>query len=175
MLRLAVGLAFIVVPVVDLVVLIRIGQVIGGWATAALVVTTALTGALIISRQSHSVLRRTIEAVAAGEPPVAPVLDGLFLMLAGALLLTPGLMTDVAALLLLVPPVRRGIARAAVRWLMRRANLHVEIYGAGADGTPGARRQPPGIGEGPVIEGEFERMDETSPRPRRGDGRPPPP
>jgi UPF0716 protein FxsA len=174
MLRLAVGLAFIVVPVLDLVVLIKIGQVIGGWATAALVVTTALTGAFIVSRQSLSVLQRTLEAVAAGEPPVAPVLDGLFLMVAGALLLTPGLMTDVAALVLLVPPIRRGIARAAVRWLLRRANLHVEIYGAGPDGTPGARRRPPGIGEGPVIEGEFERMDEPSPRPRAHRGSPPP-
>lgn len=175
MLRLAVGLAFIVVPVLDLVVLIRIGEVIGGWATAALVVTTALTGALIISRQSLSVLQRTLEAVAAGEPPVAPVLDGLFLMVAGALLLTPGLMTDVAALVLLVPPVRRGIAHAVMRWLLRRARLHVEIYGTAADGTPGARRRPPGIGEGPVIDGEFERTDETPPRPRRNDRRPSPP
>jgi UPF0716 protein FxsA len=174
MLRWAVGLAFIVVPVVDLVVLIKIGQVIGGWATAALVVTTALTGALIISRQSLSVLRRTLEAVAAGEPPVAPVLDGLFLMVAGALLLTPGLMTDVAALVLLVPPIRRAIAAAVVRWLLRRADLHIEIYGADADGTPGARRRPPGIGEGPVIEGEFERMDDETP-PRRNDRRAPPP
>jgi len=174
MLRLAVGLAFIVVPVLDLVVLIKIGQVIGGWATAALVVTTALTGALIISRQGLAVLRRTLEAVAAGEPPVAPVLDGLFLMVAGALLLTPGLMTDVAALVLLVPPIRRAIASTAVRWLLRRANLHIEIYGTGADGTSGARRRPPGIGEGPVIEGEFERMDDR-PQPRRNDRRAPPP
>jgi UPF0716 protein FxsA len=170
-----VGLAFIAVPVLDLVVLIKIGQVIGGWATAALVVTTALTGALIISRQSLSVLQRTLEAVAAGEPPVAPVLDGLFLMVAGALLLTPGLMTDVAALLLLVPPIRRGIARVAMRWLLRRANLHMEIYGAGPDGAPGARRRPPGIGEGPVIDGEFERMDEPQERPRRGDRNAPSP
>jgi UPF0716 protein FxsA len=174
MLRLAVGLAFIVVPVLDLVVLIKIGQVIGGWATATLVVATALTGALIISRQSLSVLRRTLEAVAAGEPPVAPVLDGLFLMVAGALLLTPGLVTDVAALLLLVPPIRRAIAGAVVHWLLRRANLHIEIHGAGPDGRRGARRRPPGMGEGPVIEGEFERMDETTPS-RRNDRRPPPP
>jgi UPF0716 protein FxsA len=166
MLRLAVGLAFIVVPVLDLVLLIKLGQAIGGWATAGVVVAAALTGAVIISRQSLAVLNRTLEAVAEGQPPVAPVLDGLFLMVAGALFLTPGLMTDAVALLLLVPPVRRVIARAAVHWLLRRARLHVEVRGADAD--PGMRR-PPGIGEGPVIEGEFERLDdEKPPRPHQG-------
>jgi UPF0716 protein FxsA len=175
MLRLAIGLAFIVVPVLELALLIKTGQLIGVWATVALVLTTALTGALIISRQSLSVLRRTLEAIAEGQPPVAPVLDGLFLLVAGALLLTPGLMTDVAALLLLVPPIRRAIARATMRWLLRRARVRVEIYGADADGAPGARRRPPGIGDGPVIEGEFERMNENPPRPRRSGRRAPPP
>lgn len=175
MLRLAVGLAFIVVPVLELALLIKTGQLIGVWPTVALVVTTALTGALIISRQSLSVLRRTLEAVAEGRPPVAPVLDGLFLLVAGALLLTPGLMTDVVALLLLVPPVRRAIARASMRWLLRRAHLRVDIYGAEADGAPEAPRRPPGIDDGPIIEGEFERVDEKAPRPRRNGRRAPPP
>lgn len=175
MLRLAVGLAFIVVPVLELALLIKTGQVIGVWATVALVLTTAFTGALIISRQSLSVLSRTLEAVAEGQPPVAPVLDGLFLLVAGALLLTPGLMTDAVALLLLVPPVRRTIARATVRWLLRRAHVHVEVYRADADRTPDAPRRPPGIGGGPIIEGEFERMDEKAPQPRRNSRRAPPP
>jgi UPF0716 protein FxsA len=172
MLRLAVGLAFIVVPVLELALLIKTGQVIGVWATVALLVTTALTGALIISRQSLSVLRRTLEAIAEGRPPVAPVLDGLFLLAAGALLLTPGLMTDVAALLLLIPPVRRAVARATMRWLLRRARLRVEIYGAEADGPRESPHRPTGIGDGPIIEGEFERVDDNPPRPRR---RAPPP
>jgi UPF0716 protein FxsA len=174
MLRLAVGLAFIVVPVLELVLLIKTGQVIGVWATVALVVTTALTGALIISRQSLSVLRRTLQAVAEGRPPVAPVLDGLFLLVAGALLLTPGLVTDMAALLLLIPPVRHAIARVSMRWFLRRARLHVESHGAAADRAPETPRRPTGIGDGPVIEGEFERVDENPPRPR-GDGRRTPP
>src|SRR5512145_1754202 len=173
--RLAVGLVFIVVPVLELALLIKTGQVIGVWATVALVLTTAFTGALIISRQSLSVLRRTLEAVAEGRPPVAPVLDGLFLLVAGALLLTPGLMTDAFALLLLVPPVRRAIAGATVRWLLRRAHLHVEVYRADAERAPGAPRRPPGIGGGPIIEGEFERMDEKAPQPGRSSRRAPPP
>jgi len=173
MLRLAVGLAFIVVPVLDLALLIRIGQSIGFWPTLALVLATALTGALIISRQSLSVLQRTLEAVADGRPPVAPVLDGLFLLAAGALLLIPGLMTDVAALLLLIPPIRRAIARSTVRWLLRRADLNVEMHGTDQAAQP--PRRPPGMGDGPVIEGEFERMDEDPPRPRRNSRHMPPP
>jgi UPF0716 protein FxsA len=166
MLRLAVGLAFIVVPVLELALLIKTGQVIGVWATVGLVVTTAFTGALIVSRQSLSVLRRTLEAVAEGRLPVAPVLDGLFLLIAGALLLTPGLVTDAVALLLLVPAVRRAVARASLRWVLRRARLRVEVYGA-QPAPEAPQRPPPGTGDGPIIEGDFERLGEVPPRPRR--------
>ena len=192
LLRLAVGLVFIVVPVLELMLLIKIGQGIGALATAALVLSTALTGAYIISRQSLAVVTRTIEAASEGRPPVGPVLDGLFLMVAGALLLTPGLLTNVVALALLVPPVRRAVARAAVRWVLRRADVRLATY------TRGAEQEPPrpsgvgqgsgqgggqgglgaGLGDGPIIDGEFERVDErpASPRngPRRNDGRPTP-
>jgi len=164
MLRLAVGLVFIGVPVLELALLIKTGQLIGVWATVALVVTTALTGALIISRQSLSVLRRTLEAVSEGRPPVEPVLDGVFLLLAGALLLTPGLVTDAIALALLVPPFRRAVARASVRWLLQGAR--VEVYRGTAQPRPDtARRQPPG--GGPTIEGEFERLDGDAAEPHR--------
>ena len=85
------GLFLIVVPVLELALLVKTGQVIGVWPTLALVVTAAFTGHSIISRQSFTVLRQTLEAMSEGRPPVAQVLDGLFLMLAGALFLTPGL------------------------------------------------------------------------------------
>jgi len=174
MLRLAVGLAFIVVPVLELALLIKTGQVIGVWATVALVVATALTGAIIISRQSLAVLRRTLVAVSEGRPPVAPVLEGLFLLLAGALLLTPGLITDAVALALLVPPFRRAVARAAVRWLLRRARLRVKVCGGVAHSTPETPRPSPGAANGPIIEGEFERLDEDPAGPRRRSRRTPP-
>ena len=135
------------------------------WQPWRSVVTTALTGAFIISRQSLAVLRRTLEAVSEGRPPVEPVLDGLFLLVAGALLLTPGLVTDAVALALLVPPVRRAVARASVRWLLRRARLRVEIHGDGGATARPKRRAGRRPGR-PIIEGEFERVDGT--RPDRG-------
>jgi UPF0716 protein FxsA len=175
LLRLAVGLVFIVVPMLELMLLIKIGQRIGVLATTALVLATALTGAFIISRQGLAVITRTLEAASKGRPPVEPVLDGLFLMVAGALLLTPGLLTDVVALALLVPPVRRAVARASVRWLLRRTNVHTATYARDGRG-PGPRPDPrdgperprpsAGLGDGPIIEGEFERVDERPVRPR---------
>ncbi|NJO34313.1 MAG: FxsA family protein [Rhodospirillales bacterium] len=150
----------------ELALLIKIGQWIGVWTTVALVVTMAFTGILIISQQSFTVLRRTLESASEGRPPVAPVLDGLFLMVAGALFLTPGLMTDVLALLLLVPPIRQAVARWSIGHLLRtRMDLGDEDERA-----PEERHRPASSPEGPVIEGEFERLGETSTASRRGNG-----
>lgn len=170
MIRLIVGLFLIVVPVLELAVLIKVGQKIGVWPTVALVVMTAFTGILIISQQSFTVLRRTLEAASEGRPPVAQVLDGLFLMAAGALFLTPGLMTDVLALLLLVPPVRRLIAHWSMGHLLRYAQMDAGADGEPAHHRPDERRHPGRAHDGPVIEGEFERLGETPADPRRGNG-----
>ena len=174
MIRLVVGLFLIVVPVLELAVLIKIGQWIGVWATVALVVITAFTGILIISQQSFTVLRRTLEAVSEGRPPVAQVLDGLFLMVAGGLLLTPGLITDVLALLLLVPPIRRAIAHWSMGQLLQHAPVDADGDYQPPRERPEEQRRPATAQEGPVIEGEFERLDETSTGPRRGNGASPP-
>jgi UPF0716 protein FxsA len=159
MARLAIGLALIVVPVLELALLIRIGQSIGVLATVALVLGTALAGALVISQQSFTVLRQTLEAASEGRPPVGPVLDGLFLMLAGGLLFMPGLITDALALPLLVPPIRRAVARWCVGQLIRSGRVHAEVYTGPAqeEGSPGRRPS----GAGPIIEGEFERLGDT--------------
>jgi UPF0716 protein FxsA len=173
MLRLVIGLLFIVVPVLELALLVKTGQLIGFWATLLLVLTTAASGAIILSRQSFKVVGQALEALSEGRPPVAPVLEGLFLMLAGALLLTPGLITDVAALLLLVPPIRRAVARWSVNRLLQRADVGVFREG----GDPDMEWRPhssAGAQQGPIIEGEFERLGEES-RPQRGNGAAQPP
>lgn len=167
MIRLVVGLSLIAVPVLELALLIKIGQRIGVWATVALVMATAFAGILIISQQSFTVLRKTLEAASEGRPPVMPVMDGLFLMLAGALLLTPGLITDALALLLLVPPIRRVIAR----WSIGHLVVHARDLGADDDPAPAraeTARPRQGSQDGPIIEGEFERLDETPTGPSRG-------
>jgi UPF0716 protein FxsA len=163
MLRLTVGLTFILVPVLELVLLLKIGQVIGVWPTVALVIAAALTGAYIVSRQSLRVVSRALEALSEGRMPVEPVLDELFLMLAGVLLLTPGPATDVLALVLLVPPARRAVARASMRWLLRRTRVRAWRHTDADWEEPPRRgdRRPPGGGRnGPVIDVDYERVDE---------------
>lgn len=171
LLRLAVGIVFIVVPMLELVLLIKIGQSIGALATVALVLATAVIGAFIVSRQGLAVVSRTLEAVSQGRPPVEAVLDGLFLLVAGALLLTPGPIGDAVGFALLVPPLRRAIARAGMRWVLRRAEVRIETHTSGGAAESRSSARPAG---GPVIEGEFERVDRPPgepPRLRR-DGRP---
>lgn len=170
MIRLVVGLLLIAVPVLELALLIKIGQWIGVWATVALVVMTAFTGILIISQQSFTVMRRTLEAVSEGRPPVAQVVDGLFLMMAGGLFLTPGLLTDVLALLLLVPPIRRAVGRWTIGQLLQHRPADIDADHRRTHGGPEERRWPETAREGPVIEGEFERLGETPTVSRRGNG-----
>jgi UPF0716 protein FxsA len=167
MIRLVVGLFLIVVPVLELVLLIKVGQWLGAWQTVALVVAMAFTGLWIISRQSFTVLRQSLEALSEGRPPVTQVLDGLFLMLAGALFLMPGFITDALAILLLIPPARRAIARWGVAAVLAHAPPDLEEeWGAGRRAE---WRREQGNQEGPIIEGEFERIGESS-KPSRSNG-----
>src|SRR5262245_42100113 len=110
MLRVVLGCIFIALPVLELALIIKTGQVIGLWATLGLMLGAGILGAAILSQQSWSMVRRMRESLAQGRPPVAPVLDAVFLMLAAALLITPGFLSDVLALLLLIPPVRHWLA-----------------------------------------------------------------
>jgi UPF0716 protein FxsA len=175
MLRLIFGLFFIALPFLEIALLIKSGQVLGFWPTLAMVLGAGVAGAAVWSRQGLSVARKTQYALAQGRPPVGPVLDGAFLLLAGALLIAPGFLTDAMALLLLIPPVRHRIMRWAVRRVVERAHVQVRTFDAGSD--TGSRREPgrpsPGGGpaqgaaKGPVIEGEFERLGEKTRTPHR--------
>jgi UPF0716 protein FxsA len=161
MFRLVIGLILVTLPLLELAVLIKVGQAVGFWPTFGMVVGAGLLGAFIMSRGSLGVLRRTTQALEQGRPPVADALDGAFLLMAGMLLITPGFVTDFMALLLLVPPLRHALAR----WTVVRAIERGGLAGSspGADGTtPGedVGRSSAGQGNGPVIEGEFERLGE---------------
>jgi UPF0716 protein FxsA len=161
MIRLVIGLLLILLPVAELAVLIKTGQLIGVWATVGLLVGMAFAGMLVLSRQSLTAFRQTLEALNEGRLPVAPVLDGLFLMLAGALLLMPGLISDAAALVLLVPPVRRAVAVWSMRRMLGARVDNGDADARGRQRVSDAGNEPRG---GPTIEGDFERLDEKAPR-----------
>lgn len=112
-------LLFTLVPLVELWLLLAIGDAIGFWATVGIAVGTALLGAALAKYEGRRVLAGWRDALAAGRIPDEGVTGGVLVLLGAALLITPGVLTDVAGLLLLFPPTRRRIA-SLVRARMER-------------------------------------------------------
>ncbi|MEE4381040.1 MAG: FxsA family protein, partial [Pseudomonadales bacterium] len=145
---------FLLVPVVEMYVLIRVGSWIGAWPTIGLVVLTAAIGVSLLRQQGLSTLSRGLRRMDAGELPAQEMLEGLFLAVGGALLLTPGFVTDAAGFACLLPPTRRGLVRLLV------ARGMVSVRGAGGDPFgrgpfgPGPSGQGP-FGPGPSGPGPF--------------------
>lgn len=107
---------FLIVPLVELWLLIQVGGVIGvGW-TIFLAVATAFVGTLLVRSQGLAMLRRIQAEIARGHVPEADMFEGLMLLLAGAVLLTPGFITDALGLIFLVPMWRRAIVRFVLRY-----------------------------------------------------------
>ncbi|MEZ5926268.1 MAG: FxsA family protein [Hyphomicrobiaceae bacterium] len=147
----------ILVPLAELAVIIKVGGLIGVLPTIALLVGMAVLGTVLLRLQGLAVLRRTEKAMTAGEVPIQSALDGIGLLVAGALMLTPGFLTDIVAVALLVPTVRRWVAR----WVLARVSVVGTVR---SQGHRRKRWQQPGStprGQGDkVIEGEFTRVDE---------------
>jgi len=135
------ALLFIVVPIAELYVIVQIGQWIGLLPTIALLLIDSLLGALLLRHQGRSAWRRFNEALAAGRPPARETLDGALIILGGALLLTPGFLSDVLGVVLLLPPTRAAIrALLSRRLVLRVAGTVGGPYGRGAVWTHGAYR-----------------------------------
>jgi len=114
------AIAFILIPLAELAVLIAVGDVIGLAPTLILLLVVSLAGAWLAKQQGLTAWRRLQLALAEGRMPTVEVADGAMILLAGALLLTPGFLTDVAGILLLLPPTRALARRLAPRVAERR-------------------------------------------------------
>jgi UPF0716 protein FxsA len=170
--RLGIGLGLLALPLVEIALLIRAGQKLGLWPVMAIIVGTGILGMAVLVRQRFAVVSGVMNAVNEGKPPLAPVLNSAFLVLAGGLLFSPGLLCDAAGLLLLVPPVRRLVAGWSVARLLQDAEIHVATHGDPRGDARGDGRLTPGEREGgPIIEGEFERLGERGTDPNRGGSR----
>lgn len=113
--------AFVVVPIVEIALLIAFSQAVGIWWTIGLVVVTAFVGSWLVSRQGRDTIRVVRIEFERSAFPAASLAHGAMILLAGAFLLTPGLLTDAMGFLLLIPAVREAIrrwfiARSANRW-----------------------------------------------------------
>jgi len=114
---------FLVIPFVELYVLLQVSHVIGVLDTLALLIAVSAVGAWLVKREGIATWRRAQQAIDEGRVPATELVDGVLILLAGALLLTPGFVTDIVGIFLLLPPVRRGLRRVAVAWMTRRATL----------------------------------------------------
>lgn len=142
--------------------LIKVGGYIGALPTILLVMATAVVGVLLLRIQGVMTLTRGLSRLQGGELPAREVVEGLLLAVAGALLLTPGFVTDSFGFLLLIPPIRMTVAQRLLRRVVvRTPGGPAGGHGPGSAADPGADRQGP-----VVIEGEFEsRSDPEDPPP----------
>jgi UPF0716 protein FxsA len=136
---------FILVPVLELAILVQLGRIVGLWPTLALVAITGLSGAALARAEGFRAFAALQRDLAQGRVPAQAVLDGLCILVGGAFLLTPGLLTDVAGFSLLLPPVRRWIqarARRSLEGRIQRGQIRVGFMGP--DGwTTGSPEGPP--------------------------------
>jgi UPF0716 protein FxsA len=146
---------FIIVPIAELAVIIQVGQIIGVWWTIGILILDSILGSMLMRSQGRVAWRRFNEAVGTGRIPAREVADGVLVIFGGALLLTPGFITDIAGILFLLPPTRALIRRLFLREAMRRitvsmANVQVrrppmrddDIEGTAVD----VEGRPPGLG-----------------------------
>jgi len=113
-------LLFVLVPIVELVVIIQVGQAIGVLQTLVLMLVVSIVGAWLVKREGIGVWRRAQRQLELGAMPGRELVDGTLILLAGALLLTPGFVSDCFGILLLLPPVRAGLRALVIRRFRKR-------------------------------------------------------
>ncbi len=145
-------LIFLVVPIAELYLLFAVADLIGGLATLLIVIVTALTGISVLRRQGLNTLRRADQRLRTGQMPGQEIVEAMLLTFAGALLITPGLLTDSIGFALLTPALR---GRLAARILAKGGGMFMGGFSASSTGTGFAGFGRPQRGDpGHVIDGE---------------------
>ena len=116
-------LLFLVVPLVELYVIIQVGQAFGALNTIALLILISAAGAWLVKREGMSVWRRFQRQVESGSVPGKEIADGVMILFAGALLMSPGFLTDLLGIALLLPPVRAVVRGVLMKQASRRAGI----------------------------------------------------
>lgn len=136
-------LIFVVTPIVELAVIVQVAGSTGVMNTIGLLVLVSLVGAWLVRREGLGILRRAQAELAKGRMPGRELVDGLLVLLAGALMLTPGFVTDAVGLALLLPPVRAVLRLVATRRLSRSVDAGRTLW------TFGTRSKRGGFTTGP--------------------------
>lgn len=154
---------FIALPIIELVVLIEVGSAIGALNTIGLVLLTAIIGAALLKKQGLATLTRANQRINSGEIPAREMAEGLILAFGGALLLTPGFITDAVGFLCLLPGSRHWLVSQAMKRMVVEGQSSGFFFSAGGSGPfggqgPGGRRTGRDA-DGDIIEGDY--RDET--------------
>ena len=145
---------FIGVPLMEIMLFIEIGAYIGLWLTLTIVILTAIIGTTLIRRQGLQTLNRAQHEMKSQRLPVQELFEGICLIISGALLLTPGFLTDVFGFMLLVPPLRRVLGH----YIWRKIQNSEKTRFAMSD-KAGYYRDNDG---GPIIDGEAKNIPEEN-------------
>jgi UPF0716 protein FxsA len=158
-------LLFVIVPIIEITLLIQVGQAIGAWYTVGLVLLSAFIGVNMLRHQSLATLSRAQQRLDRQEVPGQEMVEGIILAVGGALLVTPGFVTDVIGFSCLIPPLRQ----AFVRVLMSRFTLIVAARTSAQGGPFGPHAGPQGgpHRQGDVFEGEVVERDPDEQPPSR--------
>lgn len=143
-------LLFLAIPMVEIYFLIKVGSVIGALPTIGLVVFTALLGAMLLRLQGIATFNKARIMMDQGQVPAVEMVEGVLLVLSGALLLTPGFVTDAIGFAFLLPPLRRAL----IYWFLRRSTIRTHTASGSARH---GQAQPP---QQRTIEGEYRRDDD---------------
>jgi UPF0716 protein FxsA len=140
-------LLFLIIPIVEIYVLIQVGDVIGALPTVLLVVATAVLGGFLLRLQGFQTLQRAQQSLASGQIPATEMLEGVCLVIAGAMLLTPGFVTDTLGFLLLIPNIRRLV----IKHMAKNSRI---LYTQNRSGAFSQQRYRSDYRDGDVIDGE---------------------
>jgi UPF0716 protein FxsA len=150
--------AFVAVPLVEIYVIIQVGQVIGAWWTIALLVADSILGSWLVKREGARAWRALRVALAEGRMPARELADGALIVIGGTLMLTPGFVSDVLGVLFILPFTRPLGRRLLARFIGRRmvvAAMPGHVPGPGAGPGPGPRTQHrpgPDVVRGDVVD-----------------------
>ena len=161
-------LLFVILPILEIFLIIEVKDVIGGWYTLFLVIMTAYLGSTLLRRQGFKTLQNLQQKTAQGELPALELIEAVMLFVGGALLLTPGFLTDAFGLACLFPLTRKAMAKSVLAKGLVSANNQFFYYQSGRTWDAGDFQQDPvqpvqekpSSSEGKVLEGEFVSRDD---------------
>ncbi|WP_299878557.1 FxsA family protein [uncultured Cocleimonas sp.] len=148
------AILFLVIPIAEIYFLIKVGEVIGALPTIILVVLTAVIGAGLLRQQGLSTLARFQQNMSQGKIPAQEMVEGIILAVGGALLMTPGFVTDTIGFLCLLPFSRQYIASNIMKRSAMKVTASMGGFGAGFNGQPGSPFDSDGA-NADIVEGEY--------------------